>query len=182
MFDKQWIFDIKKHNEYTEFCEENGRKTSFVDEIMYKRGIDGRIGGVEMLSDPYILPDMAKAVDRIMNAVEDGEKIAVFGDYDADGVTATAVLYHFLKNVMEADVIMYIPDRLTEGYGMSTAAIDTIGTEGVTLIITVDNGIVAFEQIEYAMGMGIDVVVTDHHKCGDRLPVCCAVVNPCIIK
>lgn len=182
MFDKQWIFDIKKHNEYTEFCEENGRKTSFVDEIMYKRGIDGRIGGVEMLSDPYILPDMAKAVDRIMNAVEDGEKIAVFGDYDADGVTATAVLYHFLKNVMEADVIMYIPDRLTEGYGMSTAAIDTIGTEGVTLIITVDNGIVAFEQIEYAMGMGIDVVVTDHHKCGDRLPTCCAVVNPCIIK
>lgn len=182
MFDRQWVFDIKHHNEYINFCEEKGLKGSFVDEIMYKRGFDGKTGGVESLSDPYILPDMAKAVDRILTAVEDGEKIAIFGDYDADGVTATAVLYHFLQNIAEADVVAYIPNRLTEGYGMSANAIDTLCEEGVTLIVTVDNGILAFEQIEHAKNLGIDVVVTDHHKCGEVLPECCAVVNPCILK
>jgi len=182
MFDRQWVFDIKRHNEYIKFCEEKGGKGSFVDEIMYKRGFDGKTGGVESLSDPYILPDMAKAVDRILSAVEDGEKIAIFGDYDADGVTATAVLYHFLQNMAEADVVPYIPNRLTEGYGMSLSAIDVLCEEGVTLIVTVDNGILAFDQIAYARSLGIDVVVTDHHKCADVLPECCAVVNPCILK
>ena len=182
MFDKQWIFNIKQHKDYLEFCNANGLETSFVDEIMFKRGIEGKTGGVDTLSDPYILPDMARAVDRILTAVEDGEKIAVFGDYDADGVTATAVLYHFLQNIAEANVISYIPDRLTEGYGISVAAVDTLGDAGVTLIVTVDNGIVAFDQIAHAAELGIDVVVTDHHKCADVLPECCAVVDPCILK
>ena len=182
MFDKQWIFNIKQHNDYLEFCKANGLETSFVDEIMFKRGIEGKTGSIDTLSDPYILPDMAKAVDRILTAVEDGEKIAVFGDYDADGVTATAVLYHFLQNIAEADVVSYIPDRLTEGYGMSVAAVDSLCEVGVTLIVTVDNGIVAFDQIAHAAELGIDVVVTDHHKCADVLPECCAVVDPCILK
>lgn len=182
MFDKQWIFNIKKHNEYIDFCKSKGKKSSFADEIMFKRGLQGKTGGTEMLSDPYILPDMASAVDRILSAVEDGEKIAVFGDYDADGVTATAIMYHFLQNIMEADVVSYIPDRMTEGYGISIEAIDKLSKDDVNLIITVDNGIVAFEQVEYASSLGIDVVVTDHHKCADTLPNCCAVVDPCILK
>lgn len=182
MFDRQWIFNIKQHNEYIDSCQNKSKKMTFVDEIMHKRGIFGKTGGVETLSDPYILPDMAGAVDRILNAVEEGELIAVFGDYDADGVTAAAVLCHFLQKVMSAEVIPYIPDRISEGYGMSAEAIDKLSEEGVTLIVTVDNGIVAFEQIEYAISLGMDVVVTDHHKCAERLPECSAVVDPCILK
>lgn len=182
MFDRQWIFNLKQHNDYINSCCNKGEKLTFVDEIMHKRGIFGKTGGLETLSDPYILPDMAGAVDRILNAVEEGELIAVFGDYDADGVTAAAVLCHFLQNVMSAEVIPYIPDRLSEGYGMSVEAIEKLSEAGVTLIVTVDNGIVAFEQIEYAISLGMDVVVTDHHKCAERLPECSAVVDPCILK
>lgn len=182
MFDKQWIFQIEKHNEYIKYCKDNGKTPSFADEIMYTRGIASLSGALENLSDPYLLPDMAAAVDRILTAVEEGEKITVFGDYDADGVSATAVLYHFLQSIAETDVISYIPDRLSEGYGMSAEAITFLAKEGVTLIVTVDNGIVAFEQIDYAASLGIDVIVTDHHKCADALPKCCAVVNPCILK
>lgn len=182
MFDKQWIFDIEQHKAYLEKCEANGKKPCFEEEIMFKRGISGKAGEIEDLSDPYILPDMDRAVDRILSAVEEGQKIAVFGDYDADGVTASAVLYHFLQNLMGAEVVCYIPDRVLEGYGMSIGAIDKIADMDVSLIITVDNGIVAFDEIEHAKALGIDIVVTDHHKCSDKLPECCAVVNPCILK
>lgn len=114
-------------------------------------------------------------------AAEEGDRVAVFGDYDADGVTASAVLYHFFKNFLEMDVLCHIPDRLSEGYGMSCGAVDRLAEENVTLIVTVDNGIVAFEEIAHAAALGIDVVVTDHHKCADRLPECSAVVDPCIL-
>lgn len=182
MFDKQWVFDIEQHRAYLEKCEANGKKPSFEEEIMFKRGISGKAGKIEDLSDPYILPDMDRAVDRILSAVEEGQKIVVFGDYDADGVTASAVLCHFLQNLMGADVTCYIPDRVQEGYGMSCGAIDKIADMDVSLIVTVDNGIVAFDEIEYAKALGMDVVVTDHHRCADKLPECCAVVNPCILK
>ena len=181
MFDKQWFFNISQHNRYISDCKEEGKTPSFVDEIFYKRGIEGAPGGLECLSDPYALPNMDRAVDRILTAAEEGERVAVFGDYDADGVTASAVLYHFLKNILELDVFCYIPDRLSEGYGMSCAAIDKLAKEEVSLIVTVDNGIMAFDEITHAAALGIDVVVTDHHKCGERLPECIAVVNPCIL-
>ena len=138
MFDKQWIFNISQHNRYISDCKEEGKTPSFVDEIFYKRGIEGTPGGLECLSDPYALPNMDRAVDRILTAAEEGERVAVFGDYDADGVTASAVLYHFLKNILELDVFCYIPDRLSEGYGMSCAAIDKLAKEEVSLIVTVD--------------------------------------------
>ena len=182
MFDKQWIFNINRHESYLSDCREKGRTPSFVDEMLYKRGIEGAEGGLGALSDPYALPDMDRAVERIRTAAEEGERVAVFGDYDADGVTASAVLYHFLKNMLEMDVLCYIPDRLSEGYGMSRAAIDTLAGEEVSLIVTVDNGIVAFEEIAHAAALGIDVVVTDHHKCAETLPECIAVVDPCILQ
>lgn len=184
MFDKQWIFNKAQHGKYLQHISARGQKggaPSFVDEICYKRGIDIVPGGPEALSDPYALPDMDKAVDRILRAAEEGERVAVFGDYDADGVTASAVLYHFLRNMLEMDVICYIPDRISEGYGMSQSAIDKIAKQSVTLIVTVDNGIVAFKEIEHAISLGIDVVVTDHHRCADHLPECAAVVDPCIL-
>ena len=181
MFDKQWIFNIEQHNRYLSECGAQGKTPSFIDEIFFKRGFRGAPGGLDDLSDPYVLPDMDRAVDRILAAAEEGERVAVFGDYDADGVTASAVLYHFFKNFLEMDVLCHIPDRLSEGYGMSCGAVDRLAEENVTLIVTVDNGIVAFEEIAHAAALGIDVVVTDHHKCADRLPECSAVVDPCIL-
>ena len=129
------------------------------------------------LSDPFLIKDMDKAVDRIRTAVTSCQKICVYGDYDCDGVTSTAILYSYLESVF-ADVIYYIPDRNSEGYGMNRTAIDRLKAEGVELIITVDNGIAAIDEIDYANSLGIDVVVTDHHKPLDILPKAAAVVNP----
>lgn len=127
--------------------------------------------------DPYLITDMDKAVERIEKAIENFEKICVFGDYDCDGVTSTALMYSYLTS-RGADVIYYIPDRITEGYGMSCGAVDKLHEQGVKLIVTVDNGISAIEEIEYANSLGIETVVTDHHKAGDVLPNAAAVVDP----
>lgn len=129
------------------------------------------------LSDPYLMKDMDKAVERIRKAVDNCEKICVYGDYDCDGVTATALLYSYLENCF-ADVIYYIPDRTSEGYGMNMQAVDKLKKLGVQLIVTVDNGISAIDEIMYADSLGIDVVVTDHHKPQDILPRAVAVVDP----
>ena len=129
------------------------------------------------LSDPYTLPDMEKAVERINKAIEGGEKITVFGDYDADGVTSTALLYSYLCS-RGANVDYYIPDREGEGYGMSIEAVDVLKSRATSLIITVDNGISAIEEIKHAKEIGIDVVVTDHHRVGEELPDAVAVVDP----
>ncbi len=129
------------------------------------------------LIDPFTLPDMEKACERIHTAMENGEKITVFGDYDADGVTSTALLYSYLLK-SGASVDYYIPDRTSEGYGMNTGAIDTLKERGTDLIVTVDNGISAIEEINHANALGIDVVVTDHHKAGEALPQAIAVVDP----
>lgn len=129
------------------------------------------------LSDPFLLPDMQKAVERILCALENGEKITVFGDYDADGVTSTALMYSYLSS-RGANVDYYIPDRDSEGYGMNTGALDILKERGTSLVITVDNGISAVNEIEYAAQLNIDVVVTDHHIPGDILPSAAAVVDP----
>ena len=129
------------------------------------------------LIDPFTLPDMEKACERVHKAVDEGERITVFGDYDADGVTSTALMYSFLSS-RGAVVDYYIPDRAEEGYGMNNCAIDALKERGTSLIITVDNGISAIDEIEYAKSLGIDVVVTDHHKVGEVLPDAVAVVDP----
>ena len=129
------------------------------------------------LEDPFLLPDMQIAVDRIEKAIESGEKIAVYGDYDCDGVTSTVILYSYLQS-MGADVCYYIPDRLDEGFGMNRGAVDHLYEQGVTLIITVDNGTSALDEVAYAGELGMDVVVTDHHIPGPELPKAVAVVNP----
>ncbi len=127
--------------------------------------------------DSYLITDMDKAVDRIKKAIDEHEKICVYGDYDADGVTATTLMYSYLSS-READVMYYIPDRISEGYGMSKKGVDFLQGQGVKLIITVDNGISAIEEIAYAKALGIETVVTDHHKVGDILPDAVAVVDP----
>lgn len=130
-----------------------------------------------LFSDPRETADIVIAADIVNAAIEDGRKIAVYGDYDCDGVTATALLYSYLKT-RNADCMYYIPDRFEEGYGMNKSAVKRIADNNVNLIITVDNGIAAIEEIEYAKGLGLDVVVTDHHLPGDVLPSADAVVDP----
>ena len=129
------------------------------------------------LHDPYLLQDMSRAVERIDEAVTRGERIAIYGDYDVDGVTSVSLLYLYLTSY-GADVGYYIPSRTKEGYGISMPAIDTLKSRGVELMITVDTGITAIEEIDYAKSIGIDTVVTDHHECRTELPRACAVVNP----
>lgn len=128
-------------------------------------------------SDPRQIADMPKAAEIIVSAVKNGEKIAVYGDYDCDGVTATALLYGYLKS-HNADCIYYIPDRFEEGYGMNRRAVEHLKSEGVDLIVTVDNGISALEEISLANSLGMRVVVTDHHLPKESLPEAAAVVNP----
>ena len=122
-------------------------------------------------SDPFLMKDMDRAVDRIRRALRDFERIAIYGDYDADGVTATAMLYTYLQS-KDARASYYIPQRDSEGYGMNMAAVDTLSREGAELIITVDNGVSANEEIAYAQSLGMDVVVTDHHQPHEFLPDC----------
>ena len=131
----------------------------------------------EGFHDPYLLTDMEAAVNRIFAAVENGEKITIYGDYDVDGVTSVTALYLYLKE-LGAEVGIKIPKREGEGYGVSCAAVDALAREGTRLIITVDTGITANAEVEYAAELGVDFVVTDHHECRAELPAACAVVNP----
>ncbi len=130
-------------------------------------------GGID---SPFEMKDMDKAAQRVRDAVDNGEKICVYGDYDADGVTSTALLFSYLETI-GADVIYYIPDRETEGYGMNMSAVDKLKEKNIDLIVTVDNGISAVGEIAYAKSLGIDTVVTDHHMPGAVLPDAVAVVD-----
>ena len=128
------------------------------------------------LASPFEIRDMDKACERVRAAIENNEFICVYGDYDADGVTSTALLYSYLDAV-GAHVMYYIPSREGEGYGMNIPAVDSLHEKGVQLIITVDNGIAAIDEIRHAKSLGIDTVVTDHHRPLGELPAACAVVN-----
>lgn len=129
------------------------------------------------LHDPFLMLDMKPAVERINQAIERGERIAIYGDYDVDGVTSVSLLYLYLT-FYGADVGYYIPSRMTEGYGLSRAAIDRLKERGVKLMITVDTGITAIDETAYAASLGIETVITDHHECRPELPDAVAVVNP----
>ena len=131
----------------------------------------------EMLCNPFDMKDMDKTVERISRALKNREKITIYGDYDVDGVTAVCTLYLYLKS-LGADVSYYIPNRAGEGYGVSVSAIDSIKEGGTSLIITVDTGITANEEVEYARSIGVDFLITDHHECRSELPSAVAVINP----
>ncbi len=179
---KNWIvagLDKHKAQDIAEKCGISG----FLALLLVSRGIDTPEKIEDFLRDegdffdPFLLIDMDKAVARIEKGIESLEKIAVYGDYDTDGVTATAILYSYLQ-ARGADVIIYIPERASEGFGLNFDAIDKLHEEGVGLIVTVDNGISAIEEVDYAKNLNIDVVITDHHLPPEELPRAVAVVNP----
>ena len=132
---------------------------------------------IDDLYDPFLINDMQIAVDRIIEAYEHKEKITIYGDYDVDGITSIAVLKKFLDE-LGANVGYYLPSRLEEGYGLNNEAIKKIKENGTNLLITVDCGISAHDEIEYAKSLGMEVIVTDHHECPEEMPNTIAVIDP----
>ena len=182
MAHKKWIIaDADK--ETASSLSEKFNIDPFVAYLLVARGIDNELKVSDFLSssvrlsDPFELADMDRAVERIEQAISLGEKITVYGDYDCDGVTSTALLYSLFRD-MGADVDYYIPSRETEGYGMNPHAVKKIADSGTRLIVTVDNGISALEEAEYVYSLGMELVITDHHQVPERLPKAEAVVNP----
>ena len=158
--------------------------TPLLAAVLYLRGLseagaaDAFLhGGAEVLSDPLQMADMIPAVQRLSRAVAAGEHVAVYGDYDVDGITAGCLLSDYLRS-LGLTCELYIPDRIAEGYGLNTAAIDKLADQGVTLIITVDCGVTNLEETAYAARRGVDMIITDHHECREALPEAEAVVNP----
>ena len=131
---------------------------------------------LEDLNSPYLFKDMEKAVNRIEKALSGKEKITIYGDYDVDGITSITVLKSFLDEI-DANVDYYLPNRLSEGYGLNNLALDKIKENGTQLLITVDCGISAYNEVAYAKSLGMDVIVTDHHECPEILPVAIAVID-----
>lgn len=179
---KKWVFGEYDKDKCASLAEECGISV-FSALILYSRGFDTKdkinafFSDDLSLSDPFCIKDMDKAAECIMQAVENGSRICVYGDYDADGVTAVTVLYSYL-DAIGADVVYYIPDRITEGYGFHPEAVEKIAENGVELIVTVDTGINAFEGVEKAKQLGLNVVITDHHQPSETLPQAYAVVDP----
>ena len=130
------------------------------------------------LHDPFLMKDMDKAVERVERAVRNREKIMVYGDYDVDGTTAVALVYKFLRQIGHKDLLFYIPDRYTEGYGITTKGIDHAARKGATLIIALDCGIKAIEKVDYAKRKGVDFIICDHHLPAEEIPRAVAVLDP----
>jgi len=152
--------------------------------VLSARGISSPSQAASLLDDgrgyfhdPFLLLDMEKAVDRILRALRSRERIAVYGDYDVDGITSTALLTCVLRS-MGGEVYPYIPDRIEEGYGLNVPAIERMAEAGISLIVTVDCGVTAVDEVAFARGLGVDVVITDHHQCKEHIPDAVAVVDP----
>ena len=176
MIRQKWVTAPADESLVEKLSAETGKEKSRM-RILVSRNIDTaeKINSflnpdINKLYSPFLLKDMDKAAARIKKALEKGEKIAVYGDYDVDGITGVTVLLRFLRAV-GGNCIYYIPDRQNDGYGLNKNAVDLISREGASMILTVDCGVTAGE-------LGMDVVVTDHHKCPETLPECAAVVDP----
>ena len=182
MAHKKWVVRQADKSRATEISEKFNIDP-LIAYVLTARGMDDDLTASKFLSDsyetvsPYKFADMEEAAFTIGDAIDYGEKICIYGDYDCDGVTSTALLLSFLREE-GADVFSYIPDRECEGYGLNREAIDYIRSQGANLIITVDNGISAIDEAEYIYTLGMRLVVTDHHQLGDELPRAEAVVNP----
>ena len=180
---KKWIVGEADENRVAQISEKFGL-SMLTSRIIYLRGFtdDKEIDKFlkkdkSCFYDPFLLHDMDKAVNCIKEAVKNKTKIAVYGDYDVDGITATYIVFHYLKS-LGADVMYYIPDRAEEGYGINTSAIDYLSESDIKLIVTVDVGITAVEEIAYAKEKGLEFIVTDHHSLKEEIPECAAVINP----
>ena len=182
----KWI--VKEiNNEKVELLKEKFNLSNLVAKILSNRNILGREMQEDDIKkflnptrddfyDPFLLPDMEQAIERIEQAINNNEKILIYGDYDADGITSTTILIKFFKEI-GVEVDKYIPNRLEEGYGINNKALEEIKNRGIDLIITVDTGITANDQVKYANELGLDVIITDHHEPSDEIPKAVAVID-----
>ncbi len=182
----KWIYKPEPDEETVDGLSMSLGFGTFESKILVLRGIDNYEKAreffkpkLEDIHSPFLMADMQKAVDRIATAIENGEKILIYGDYDVDGTTAVALMYLYLAKIVEKKYLdFYIPDRNAEGYGISTEGIDFAKENGFSLIIALDCGIKAIDKVEYAAGLGIDFVICDHHLPGEQIPAAYAVLDP----
>lgn len=178
------VWNLKKYDNevVANYCEKYNI-SDILAKLLIARGVDfdsvDRYLNVTLdnLYDPFLMKDMEKTIDRILKAKSTSEKVIIYGDYDVDGVTSITVLYSFLKE-LGMDVHYYLPDRMEEGYGLNKEALKKIKDLGYSLVITVDCGISAVEELEYANSIGLEICITDHHECGKVLPNAYSIVNP----
>lgn len=181
--EKRWVFYHQNIEECKKFAGELN-VSPITAHVLKNRGIDSPEDAHRFISpslsdlhDPFLLKDMQKGIERILLALQKNEKITIFGDYDVDGTTSTALLLLFLKEI-NANCDYYIPERLKEGYGMNMEAVRHLSQKGTKVIITVDNGISSYNEVELASSLGIDVIITDHHQIPEKLPPAFAIINP----
>ena len=180
----QWILAPQPDREILKDIEKKFNVSKTIATIFYNRGIRSSEDAKQFfkpswddLHDPYLMKDMDLAVDRILKAMKYKERVFIYGDYDVDGITATSLLYLFLKR-LGIEPFYYIPDRLKEGYGLSVSGIQKAASIGATLVISVDCGITGVEEIAKAKELGIDFIVSDHHEPAERLPEAVAILDP----
>ena len=180
----QWDFPAVANEAAAKEIAETFGVSELVAKILVNRGYDTietanafLRPGIEGLYDPFLLHDMDVAITRIMTGIDNGEKIVVYGDYDVDGITSTAIMTWALE-LMGADVSYYVPNRFKDGYGPNFVQYQRLAGEGMQLLITVDNGVSGRDEVAWLMNNGVDVIVTDHHEMPAELPEAVAVVHP----
>jgi len=180
----QWIFKKPTSSENINALQNKTNINPVLAQLLFERNVDSPEKVQEYLNpdldhlhDPYLMKNMEKAVTRITTALRDGENILIYGDYDVDGITGVSILYEAIFK-LGGKVSFYIPNRITDGYGLSVDGINLAKNSGIDLIVTVDCGITAVEEVAFANSKGIDVVVCDHHEPADRIPDGCAVLDP----
>lgn len=183
MGNRKWIL-AKQNPKLSKTISEKLNISPVTSQVLINRGIKSDIEAESFLNpslfdlpSPFLMKGMQQAVDRLKKSIYLGERIAIYGDYDVDGVTGTSLLYNFLK-FLDADIIYYNPDRFREGYGINKDAIDVLKDRKADLVISVDCGITAFDEVEYAKTLGIDFIITDHHEPPEKVPDAVAVLNP----
>ena len=180
----QWHFPEVNNQKAIKTLSETFGITELIAKILVNRGYDTVEAAnaflrpeLSGLHDPFLLHDMDKAIERLMQAIDSGQKIIVYGDYDVDGMTSTAIMTWALE-LMGANVDYFVPSRFSDGYGPNLANYQKLAAEGMQLLVTVDNGVSGKDEIAWLMAQGIDVIVTDHHELPEELPVATAIVHP----
>lgn len=182
--EKRWVLKAQAPEDKVQALAKALDVSPVLANLLVQRGIETAAEAeyffnprLDSLHDPFLMKDMDKAVERVARAVSAGEKIMVYGDYDVDGTTAVALVYSFLVSIGHRDLMFYIPDRYTEGYGISYKGIDLAAEQGVTLMIALDCGIKATDKVEYARSKGVDFIICDHHLPGEEIPKAVAVLD-----
>ncbi len=183
---KKWMLRTQNapvnHSETVQELSQKNGIPPLVAKLLLLRGVDSFSTflkpNLDKLCDPFLMKGMHNAVSRIIKALECNEKILIYGDYDVDGITSTTILTHFLRSLGAENVAYRIPDRFRDGYGLKSTAIDDCRRGNITLLITVDCGITSVEEVQYGKECGVDIIVTDHHECQEKVPDAVAVLNP----